>query len=494
MSVIESLGSMYNFLLTPISSNSSPGQPGNGTARNTLISQAPPQPGTVPTALPDLPAPKAEIEAVLSRSWEHYKKVMIDKDGRPLADPDDGDIDGDKDTKERVTVSEAVSYVLLRAVWMKDKEAFDKTWNWAEKNMQRKNLKAIYYWNKQKWVESPKKDHLFAWRYVPTLKGREGGVIHYDWMGESVWRGGLEGASDADLDIAASLVFASRLWNNTSYSEKAKTIINDIWEKYVNKVGDHYYIYGGDQFKTMGEVNPSYMRPSYYRMFAEVDPSHPWQKLNQSSYRVVIESGDISLHDEKGKAYAGRVNLPPNWIDIQPNGTFTDSDIFANQGGQLFGWDAFRTLFWVAEDYAWFARPEARRYLTDNSCSKKDFGPYCFLNRELTRNGKVMAGYSHDGTAVAPSGWWSKSLNKEQFAMNGAYLAYFYFAGNKKAAKTIYNNLQSTYHQEGYWGDEPNNYYGQNWAWFGLALISGKAANFFKPGEIKVTPTPAPAE
>ena len=463
--------------------------------------------GTAPPPAPafELPAPKTEIDDILSKSWEHYKKVMIDKDGRPLSDPDDSDIDGDGDRKERVTVSEAVSYVLLRAVWMNDKAAFDKTWTWAEANLQRKNIAKVYHWNKKQWVDPPKKDHLFAWRYVPSLKGEKGGVIHYDWMGEPVWRGCFEGASDADLDISAALIFAGKRWSDPNYTTKAKNILNDMWNKYIRKVGESYHLFGGDQFRDMGEINPSYLRPSYLQMFASVDPHHPWKQLMRPSYQVIVESGDLTLHDEKGNAIPGKTNLPPNWIDIQPDGTFSDSDIFKPQGGHLFGWDAFRTLFWVAEDYAWFASPTAKRYLTDNTCTPADYGPYCFLKKELQAKGKLNAGYSRDGSSVAASGWWSKNLNKEQFAMYGAYLPYFYFAGDKAATNKIYANLLKMYKPEGYWGDEANDYYGQNWAWFGLALISGKAVNLypvpaspagtiiFEP-KVPAPSTPAPSE
>jgi hypothetical protein len=46
--------------------------------------------------------------------------------------------------------------------------------------------------------------------------------------------------------------------------------------------------------------------------------------------------------------------------------------------------------------------------------------------------------------------------------MNGVYLAYFYAAGDKEAAEKNYSNLQ-------------DDYYGQNWARFGLALVEGTA-------------------
>lgn len=441
-------------------------------------------PGAAKSA--DLPDRKVQIDAVLEVAWAHYKKTMIAADGRPLGDPDDSDIDGDGNRSERVTVSEAASYVLLRAAWMNDQADFDKTWHWTEKNLQRKNLGQVYFWNQEKWTTPPQQDHLFAWRYVPTLKGKDGGVIHYKWKGENVWRGCFEGASDADLDIAAALIFAGSRWKNDAYLSSARAILGDIWDKYVDYIKPGKpVLYAGDQFKGT-EVNPSYLRPAYYKMFAAVDPSHPWNELFNPSYQVIVKSGDFELG-----GISPKTNLPPNWLAVRKSG-FSDSPTFEKQGGDIFGWDAFRTLFWVAEDYAWNGTPEAKKYLADNTCTTADAGPYCFLSQELQKNGLLNAGYRRDGAQVPLAGWWSNNLNTEQHGMNGAYLPYFHFAGDKAGAKKLYDNLQQTWHSDGYWGDNPNDYYGQNWAWFGLALISGKAANLFNPGKSFIPPPPPP--
>jgi endo-1,4-beta-D-glucanase Y len=432
--------------------------------------------------------PRDEIDQMLEDSWKHYKKTMIAGDGRPLSDPDDGDIDGDGDRQERTTVSEAVSYVLLRAVWMNDKEAFAKTWHWAKFHLQRKNLSAddVYSWNKGKWIEPRHKDSLFAWRYIPTLKDKPGGVIDYQWMNEKVWRGSFEAATDADIDIAAALVFAGSRWNKPYCLAEARNILGDIWDKEVGQVGGQYYLFGGDQFKRTHEINPSYLRPSYLAMFAEVDPGHPWKELAATSYKAIIEGGHATLQGIKNKT-----NLPPNWLGVRVDGSFAGSQTFAEQGGYIFGWDSIRTLFWMAQDYAWSASPEARKYLTDNTCTDKDAGPYCFLKRELKEHGRLNGGYLRDGRAVPAEGWWSNNLNQEQFAMDGIYLAFFHSAGDRTAAKQIYDRLRSSYHEEGYWGDDPSNYYGQNLAWFGLALVSGLATNLYKPGAVIIPPQPA---
>ncbi len=42
------------------------------------------------------------------------------------------------------------------------------------------------------------------------------------------------------------------------------------------------------------------------------------------------------------------------------------------------------------------------------------------------------------------------------------------------------NKLIADYNETGYWGDNPYDYYGQNWAWFGLGLYSGLIKNLVK--------------
>lgn len=176
------------------------------------------------------------IDNQLAKAWDHYKKFMIAQDGRPLCERDSVDIDGDGDTQEFQTFSEGVSYVLLRAVMMNDKETFDKVWQWAHDNLQRNNLQEVYHWNTGKFETPSTKDNLFAWRYLDNVKEGKSAVIRYDFESpDEQWRDGFDAASDADQDIAAALLLANKKWGsgegNLDYLSRAKDILSDMWEK-----------------------------------------------------------------------------------------------------------------------------------------------------------------------------------------------------------------------------------------------------------------------
>ncbi|MCW3134173.1 MAG: glycosyl hydrolase family 8 [Methanophagales archaeon] len=186
-----------------------------------------------------------DITTILNDAWGHYKKYKIASDGRPLCDDDSKDIDGDGTYTENVTVSEGSSYCMLRAVWMNEQETFDKVWNWTKNNLQRCNIKEVYYWNEHRWApidELPTKyreDQLFAWRWYEDVNNTgKDGVIYYEYEGEGkLWRDGFDAATDADEDMVLALIFADSLvktgkWNQTfDYANEAKLILKDIWDK-----------------------------------------------------------------------------------------------------------------------------------------------------------------------------------------------------------------------------------------------------------------------
>lgn len=419
------------------------------------------------------PLRNSNITNQLTASWNDYKKTMIDN-GRPLADPDTKDLDRDGNKTERVTFSEAAAYVLLRAAWMNDQETFNEVWIWTKNNLQRCHLQQTWAYSatEKKWVPQaiPEsfRDHLFAWRWVPSLNGEStsGGIIYPNDPTDPVDRSGLNAASD-DLEIVAALYFAYlRGWGQGSgeeneYLREAKLILADAWQKYVVQVGDQYYLFAGDQFSWSGEINPSYFRPGYYRhIFALLDPDHPWGKVAESSYEVIIQSGRMTLDDRKG------VGLPPNWAALSYTGTLTESKYFPGEASEIFGWDAFRTLWGVAQDCAWFNNQLACRYLTD-----ENIGPIDFLSKSLRQSTRTA--FHHDGTPITPNPKVEQTydLDRGQFFMYGVYVPFFHYAGKSDLANEMLARL------EGWQMDK--RYFTQNWVPLGFMLASGL------PGDLK---------
>lgn len=427
------------------------------------------------------------IKTILNDAWEHYKEYKIASDGRPLCDNDNKDIDGDGNYTENVTVSEGSSYCMPRAVWTSDQETFDKVWNWTKNSLQRCNIKEVYYWNEHRWVSTDElglpKDHLFAWRWFADInKTRKDGVIYYEWepQGTQLWRDGFDAATDADEDIALALIFADSLvkvgkWNETfDYANEAKMILNDIWDKEVRYHAERgkYYLSAGDKYKNMSGsgnvgINPSYFAPYSYRIFDKFDKNdnHKWMELVNSSYDIIEESSWAILGEQEG------VGLPPNWLMLDAEGNITDIDPGWHENGSDFGWDAFRTLWRVVVDYAWYNEQRAFDYLKKNGT-----GSHSLLENEYNKYGKIHAVHHHNGTPKPIS------CENENFGFNGAYLALFHKSNNTRMYNHMLNKLIEDYDETGYWGDNPYDYYGQNWAWFGLGLYDGLIKNFVKLG------------
>jgi len=185
-----------------------------------------------------------DLKKVLEQSWDHYKKHKIDPvTNRPLSTPDSLDF-GASGNKNFMTFSETVAYVLFRAVWMNDKQTFDKVWEWASTNMWRKNIREVFCWQINQWGDVPylRKDNLFAWRYVNNIKRTgQGGIIFFKWdPNEVLWRDGLDSSPIGDELIATSLILAHCLWGSQKgdldYLLAGKAIVSDIWNKCVKKI------------------------------------------------------------------------------------------------------------------------------------------------------------------------------------------------------------------------------------------------------------------
>jgi endo-1,4-beta-D-glucanase Y len=471
----------------------------------------PPAPGSQPN--PAQQKMYHDLNQILAQSWELYKKIFIERSGRPLGDPDVNDIDGDGNRQERLTFSESASYVLLRAVWMNDRNQFDDTWKWTKDNLQKSNLNERYNWGSKKWEPVPggQEGAGLAWRWTPSVptpqekkKGKEGkgGVIHQTAGGAGPWRGSFEGASDADLDVAAALIFAHQRWHDQKYLKAAQALLGYIWDNYVKYVDGKPYLVGGEQFRHNNEINPSYFRPFYFnQLFAAFDknPSHNWKALASTSYRLLEEGGDAALG-----GFNGSVNLPPNWLSLDAGGGIKTSPTFLQQNGEAFFTDAFRVLFATAMEKAWVEDPtltlSASRYLTDKQCTSADSGPYCFLRRELFQSHGLRGGYHHDGTPLGTPNnndgfaCFTKDeenkgpsvihgMSPDRYTLYGNALPYFYFSGDLDAAQKIIDQLQQGYHRRGYW-EHKRSYYSQNWVWLGLAMIARRPTDPVKPAAV----------
>ncbi len=356
---------------------------------------------------------------MLDNLWHDYKNNYLEAgSGRTL----------DKQ-RDNITTSEGQSYTMLRAVWMDDKEIFDKNWDWTKKNLMRE-------------------DYLFAWVYGRKPDGSYGIL-------ES--QGGKNTASDADIDIALSLIFAYSRWHDKTYLEEAVNTINSIWEHEVFYISGKPYLSSSDHQPAKDEfilVNPSYLAPYAFRIFAEIDPKHDWKGLLDSSYALILRSMTANL--DKAKS----ASLPPNWTQINVK---TGKITVPSQNSELssaFGYDAMRLPWRIALDWSWYKDNRDLLILKELK----------FLNDEWKSKNVLASTYSHDGRVV---------YSNESPAMYGASIGFFLAAGDENA-KEIYNEkLLPLYNPDKRSWARPLGYYDSNWAWFGMALYNNTLPNLY---------------
>ena len=357
-------------------------------------------------------------ETMLSALWERYKFEYIEPDSGRTLDKQMGNI----------TTSEGESYTLLRAVWQDDRETFDKSWAFTKDNLGRPN------------------DHLFSWKFGER-PDKTYGIL--------VAQGGQNTASDADSDIALALIFAYSRWQQKTYLEAALPIINDIWDKEVIIIGETPYMTADDLEKEETSpsalVNPSYLSPYAYKIFARFDTSHPWDKLSDSSYDIIQKSMEASLDKTKS------VGLVPNWITLNrqtaaivaPGNTSLSTD---------YGYDALRTPWRLALDWQWFKDQRSEELLKKMS----------FLGDEWRTKGMLSATYAHDGGVVEM---------KETPAMYGGSMGYF-LVSDPGASQAYYEKkLAPLYNPDTFAWRDKLGYYDDNLAWFGLATYFGRLPN-----------------
>lgn len=366
--------------------------------------------------------PEFSQKNMLQALWFNYKGAYLE----------DGTFRSLDKQRDGITTSEGQSYSMLRAVWMDDKETFDRSWQWTKDNIQRRE------------------DRLFAWLFGEREDGTYGILTD---------RGGYNTATDADVDIALALLFAHQRWSDETYFGDAVVLLRDIWEKEVVVIQGKPYLAANNIEKTAPKetviVNPSYLAPYAYKIFHEVDSQRDWLGLASTSYEVAKRSIDLPLDSQRS------AGLPPDWVAInrhtgeitsvpQPTSLTTD-----------FSYDALRTPWRFALDWVWFEDPRAKEVLDSMG----------FLADEWRRSGRILSSYRHDG---------SPASEIEAPAMYGGAIGYFMASDSKTADEVYRRKLEGLYDTNmSRWSRELS-YYDENWAWFGMALYAGELHNLYQ--------------
>jgi endoglucanase len=359
---------------------------------------------------------QARLDTALRASWAFYKTHYILAEGR-VKRPDTRDD----------TVSEGQAYALLRAVWSNDQAAFDRCYAWAENHLSQRTLKGA---------------HLLAWHWGRNDQGHWG-VID------------ANSATDADLDYALALILAHGRWHKPSaplpdYLMKAKLVLRDVLERETCRdPWGRLWLTPGDWAKCQQPLllNPSYFSPAWYQLFFDLTQDRRWLELVQTTY-AGLEPLSRRFGVQDG------IGLIPDWCLLNGLDQFNP----APDRSADFGWDAIRLPWRLALASLWFQDPQSKTFLN------KTFLPFC--RSQWQTHGKLYAIYTYTGQPAVPY---------DSPVLYASLVAAALSAGDQPLARQAAEKILSFYHEtkDGGYFNRPDDYYGNNWAWFGLATYRG---------------------
>jgi endo-1,4-beta-D-glucanase Y len=283
----------------------------------------------------------------MTTKWNFFKSTFIMSNGLV----NHSKFDGNTVTGTNEAVSEGQGYGMLLAVLNNDQATFNKIFDAANQ----------YMWN------SGRKSY-FCWEW------KNGGCT------------GQGAASDADLDIGLSLVFADKLvtqkyWNahsNPDYKTRALEIIRSIRTNMCDGSG---YLLAGDNWNGSSPQNPSYYAVAWMRVF--------------NSYCKANGASDIDYTQVINRCYEVLAKCPrynkgqvPDWC--------TTSGGSASGKSYDMGPDAIRTPWRIAMDALWFNDSKAIAYCNN---IKNTLTQYSSSNASQLI--LQMGQYNSQGTVIA---------------------------------------------------------------------------------------------
>jgi endo-1,4-beta-D-glucanase Y len=152
-------------------------------------------------------------------------------------------------------------------------------------------------------------------------------------------------ASHADLNMAMALLQAECRWGGSSYYYAALGIMDAIRLYMTAEVAEGTVLLPSDMGDSPGCMNASYSAPAYYRVFAKAQPEQAglWDKMADDSYVFLNLAADPTT------------GLVPDWSPIGASS--------CSEATNFVGYDAIRTHWRAATDYAWFGTERAHDWL-----------------------------------------------------------------------------------------------------------------------------------
>lgn len=205
-----------------------------------------------------------------ARDWSLFQENFISPEGRVI-DTGNGN----------VSHSEGQGYGLLIAEAYGDRKAFDRIWEWTQKNLQTRP-----------------NDKLLSWQWKPDAQAPGGGAVSDP-----------NNASDGELLVSWALLRAYKQWGDFKYQTAAAQILADLARLDVVQTQEHGLVLlpGTDGFLQDGlfTQNLSYYIFPALRDMGTAFPGSVWADLAKSGEALVA------------KAKFGQWDLSPDWIQFR---------------------------------------------------------------------------------------------------------------------------------------------------------------------------------
>ncbi|MGB2628549.1 MAG: cellulose synthase complex periplasmic endoglucanase BcsZ [Candidatus Acidiferrum sp.] len=326
--------------------------------------------------------------------WESYKARFVSEDGRVI----------DWHSNGRTT-SEGQAYALFFSLVANDRPTFRTVLQWTEVNLAQGSLK--------------QKLPAWLWEKEPGNPGRV-----KDW----------NSASDADLWIAYTLIFAGRDWNNPEYESLGSSLAERIAreEVVVFSSDGSMLMPGREGFRPDPHTyifNPSYLPPQVLLGLSTESPHGPWKQIANNLPNLLARN--------VGNGFA------MDWVEYQPKTGFRATALAKGSPGGSY--DAIRV-------YLWFG-------MLDHQTEG-----YETLLQLLSGMTQYMRAHSLPPECVSPSGVIISDPSPVGFS--AAIIPFLLAAGETRAANEQQARLKKEFSEvSGLYGKEPS-YYDQNLALF----------------------------
>ena len=319
------------------------------------------------------------------------------------------------------TVSEGIGYGMLFAVYMDDPHLLENLWNYA-----------------QLYLDG---NGLMHWRITPS------GSIS-----------GQGSATDADIDMAAALIFAYKKWG--LYQNDASTLCQNILAHDVNSSNG---LEPGDSWG--GTYNPSYFGTSLFKLFADFTGNSRWLSVRDWCYNMI------------NKCVNSSTGLVPDWCNSNGNPGGGPGTPNADK----YYYDACRTPWRIALDALWYGDSRATSF-----CNKISN----FFETKTGGIAKLIAnGYELNGNVIQASD------TGEDTSFTGPVGSAALAVGNTSWANAILERLKKF---------KMNQYYQDSIRLMNMLVLTGNMPNLYNrytstipvpgptPSRQNPCPTPGP--